>query len=100
MAAKRLTAREIVHTFTPGDYAGEPNDNDALGFFWKDRISQAKWTGNNEGQSLYDDIKQNGQKKPISLNMETKEILDGHHRLASLYHLNPDQFVKYRAWKP
>jgi len=101
---KRLTAREIVHTFTPGDYSGDPQDNDSLGLFWKDRLSQAKWSpvvaGSETKQSLFDDIKEHGQKRPISLNLETKEILDGHHRLAALYHLNPNQFVKYRGWKP
>ena len=101
---KRLTARDIVHTFTPGDYTGDPQDNDSLGLFWKNRLEQAKWSpsimGSGSTQSLYDNIKEHGQKKPVSLNLETKEILDGHHRLASLYHLNPNQFVKYRAWKP
>lgn len=100
---KRLTARDIVHTFTPGDYSGDPTDDEQLGAFWKQRYEQSRWSptvmGSDDGrQSLFDSIKEKGQQKPVSLNMKTREILDGHHRIAAMYHINPDQFVKYRAW--
>jgi hypothetical protein len=101
---KRLTARDIVHNFVPGDYSGDPDDQDMLGDFWKNRYQQSKWSpmvsGSGEKDSIYDSIEKEGQKKPVSLNLETKEILDGHHRIAAMYHMNPDQFVKYRSWKP
>lgn len=102
---KRLTARDIVHTFTPGDFSGDPTDNEQLGDFWRQRYEQSKWTptisgSGSGGTSLFESIKEKGQQKPVSLNMDTKEILDGHHRIAAMYRLNPDQFVKYRAWTP
>lgn len=113
---KRLTARKIMETFEPGDYVSDsetehgmtvpktPSDYDYepvtdVNEFWNRKLQNAK-LGTKDSPSLYDSIKREGQKKPISLNMETKEILDGHHRLAVLYHLNPDQFVKYRSWRP
>lgn len=99
---KRLTAREIIDTFTPGDYTGQGTAaGDPEKSFWDERLKQAKWSPKSgERPSLFDDIKESGQKKPVSLNMDTKEILDGHHRIAVIAHLNPNQFVKYRAWKP
>lgn len=97
---KRLTARDIVHTFTPGDFAGDTSDDDQMGDFWRQRYEQSKWTPSSGNTSLFESIKEKGQQKPVSLNLDTKEILDGHHRIAALYRLNPNQFVKYRAWKP
>lgn len=98
--ARRLTAQQIINEFTPGDYPGDVEDHEQLGNFWKQRLEQSRWSSSVMGGGLYEDIKAHGQKKPVVLNMETKEILDGHHRIAAMHHINPDQFVRYRSWRP
>jgi hypothetical protein len=111
--AKRLTARDIMNNFDPGDfnpdwemdtvpktisdYDYEPVSD--LDEFWENKLSSSQFRGSKE-QSLYESIQSEGQKKPITLNMGTKEIIDGHHRLAAMHHMNPNQFVKYRSFKP
>lgn len=109
---KRLTARDIIENYEPGDfnpdwemdtvpktisdYDYEPVDN--IEDFWDRKLEGAKFRGS-QHTSLYEDLKNEGQKKPILLNQKTREIVDGHHRLAALHHMNPDQFVKYRSIK-
>jgi hypothetical protein len=111
--AKRLTAREIMSKFDPGDFNPDwemdtvpktPSDYDYepvddIDTFWNNKLQDAQFRGSKD-MSLYDDIKTHGQKKPVVLNMETNEIIDGHHRLAAIHHMNPNQFVKYRSYKP
>ena len=88
---KRLTARNIIENYRAGDHSP---DEDKEGF-WETKLEDAKFRGS-QRSSLYESIQTEGQKKPILLNQKTMEIVDGHHRLAALHHMNPDQFVKYR----
>lgn len=98
MARKRITARELTTEWTPGDYSGDPKNEEMLENFWELKLKQAKTPYT--GESLYENIKNRGQQSPVSLNFKTKEILDGHHRIAALNNLHPEQFVKYKAWDP
>lgn len=96
---KRLTAQQIMDNYQPGDMLSE----DAPETFWANKLESAKNTKVSEDKTLYQDIEERGQKKPIvigSRGMGMPSILDGHHRLATLHHINPNQFVKYRRVTP
>ena len=92
---KRLTAQQIMDNYQPGDILRD----DTPETFWKNKLESAKTTKVSKDKTLYEDIKERGQQKPIligSRGMSFPQILDGHHRLAILHHINPNQFVKYR----
>jgi len=100
---KKLTAQQIMDNYQSGEYAAQSDSEASVGRnftsdeFWAGKLYEAQRLRGNS--SLYQDIEKYGQKKPISLNQEEKEIVDGHHRLVSMYHMNPHQFVRYRSVK-
>lgn len=92
---KRLTAQQIMDNYQPGDMLR----NDTPENFWAGRLKNAQTTRVSEDKTLYQDLAERGQQKPITIGHRgfgSPSILDGHHRLAALHHINPDQFVKYR----
>jgi len=96
---KRLTAQQIMDNYRPGDMA----KNETPEQFWKHKLTVAKnsnwYWGVEGGETLYEDLANNGQRLPILLNHDEKEIVDGHHRLAAMHHINPNQFVNYQSVK-
>ena len=98
---KRLTAQQIMDTYQSGEYAAQGDAEASVGRnftsdeFWAGKLYEAQRVRGEK--SLYQDIEKHGQKKPILINQKDQEIVDGHHRLVSLYHMNPHQFVKYRT---
>ena len=92
---KRLTAQQIMDNYQPGDMLRE----DTPEIFWAGKLESAKTTQVSKDKTLYQDLKERGQQKPITIvykGFGSPSVLDGHHRLAALHHMNPDQFVKYR----
>lgn len=96
---KRLTAQQIMDNYQPGDMLRE----DTPETFWAGKLESAKTTKVSKDKTLYQDLEERGQQKPITIGYKgfgSPSILDGHHRLAALHHMNPDQFVKYRRVTP
>ena len=94
---KRLTAQQIMDNYKPGDMLPTQQPEQ----FWTERLAQARTTKISNDKTLYQDLAERGQQKPILLTqgdaLYTKPtIIDGHHRLALMHHINPQQFVKYR----
>lgn len=84
-----------MDNYQPGDMLHSDNPKE----FWNTKLEDTKTTKVSEDKTLFEDIAERGQQKPIligSRGMGMSSILDGHHRLAALHHINPDQFVKYR----
>ena len=98
---KRLTAQQIMDNYHSGEHAAYADAEAHAGRnftsdeFWAGKLYEAQRLSGDS--SLYQNIEKHGQKKPILINQKDKEIVDGHHRLVSLYHMNPHQFVKYRT---
>ena len=96
---KRLTAQQIMDNYQPGDML----KGDTPETFWAGKLESAKNTKVSEDKTLFEDIADRGQQKAITIGsrgMGMASILDGHHRLAVLHHINPNQFVKYRRVTP
>ena len=94
---KKLTAQQIMDTYAPGDKLAKESADQ----FWNSKLEEAHILKVSKDRSLYEDVKQHGQKKPILLTQggplyTEPTIIDGHHRLALMHHINPQQFVKYR----
>ena len=92
---KRLTAQQIMDNYQPGDMLPTQQPEQ----FWTERLAQARTTKISNDKTLYQDLAERGQQKPITIGYRgfgSPSILDGHHRLAALHHMNPNQFVKYR----
>lgn len=96
--AKRLTARDIMQHYEPGDWNPKTQSKEE---FWDQKLTEAKEPREvYGGRSLYENLQEHGQKEPLLLGnrgMAFPQIFEGHHRLAALHHINPDQFVKYRT---
>ena len=90
---KKLTAQQIIDNYKPGDLV----NNETPEQFWATKLRVAKNSRVSEGETLYEDLAKRGQRIPILLNHDEKEIVDGHHRLASMHHINPNQFVNYQS---
>lgn len=94
---KRFTAQQIMDNYEPGDWFVR---NQTLEEFWDQKLSEAKEPSEAYGgKSLYEHIEEHGQKTPIQIGTRGFSyplILEGHHRLAAMHHMNPNQFVKYR----
>jgi len=90
---KRLTAQQIMDNYKPGDLTS----NETPEQFWATKLKVAKDSKISEGETLYEDLVNRGQRLPILLNHDEKEIVDGHHRLAVMHHINPNQFVNYQG---
>jgi hypothetical protein len=60
------------------------------------------WNGNTSSDTLYENIKKEGVKSPISLrlksfsNLPGPQINDGHHRIASAHDIDPNMEVPVR----
>lgn len=60
------------------------------------------WNGNTSNDNLYENIKKEGVKSPVSLrlnslsNLPGPQINDGHHRIASAYDIDPNMEVPVR----
>ena len=96
---KRLTAQQIMDNYQPGDMLRE----DTPETFWAGKLKSAQTTRVSKDKTLYEDLEERGQQKPITIGYKgfgSPSILDGHHRLAALHHMNPNQFVKYRRVTP
>jgi hypothetical protein len=96
---KRLTAQQIMDNYQPGDILRHQEPEE----FWGYKLEEAKTNKISKDRTLYQDIEERGQQKPITLGYKglgAPSILDGHHRLAALHHMNPNQFVKYRRVTP
>lgn len=94
--AKRLTAQQIMDTYEPTD----KHESEFAENFWEDRLDESYEIKVSKDKSLHEDIAERGQRKPILLKKANEinkaQIIDGHHRLAVVHHLNPNQFVKYQ----
>ena len=96
---KKLTAQQIMDTYEPGDMSRENTPET----FWAGKLASAKEVKVSKDKTLYQDLEERGQQKPITIGYRgfgSPSILDGHHRLAALHHMNPNQFVKYRRVTP
>ena len=91
-----LTPREIHETYKPIDETlGDRLDADRQGrkasdVMWDRKVQQAKDRG------LYDEIQQEGVRKPVSLvsgGPDAGLVGNGHHRLAASTHIDPDRLV-------
>lgn len=95
---KRLTAQQIMDNYEPGDWNPRTQSKEE---FWDQKLSDAKEPrAIYGGKSLYENIEEHGQKEPViigSRGMGFPSIFEGHHRLAVMHHMNPNQFVKYRS---
>lgn len=92
---KRLTAQHIMDNYQIGNSRSNKTDEE----FWADTLETAKTTKVSADKTLFEHITERGQLKPILIGRKSihspAEIFDGHHRLAVLHHMNPNQFVKY-----
>lgn len=110
-----LPARELMN-YTAGHTEGRDTDYTLLSKspnVYKQKLQQSKeppsgyYFGKQHkgGESLYDSIKQEGVKTPITLRFRNKEndiqIDDGHHRIVSAHDIDPNMEipVRYRDTK-
>ena len=97
---KRLTAQQIMDNYQPGDRV--PHETPET--FWANKLYGAKTNMVSKEKTLYQDLEERGQQHPIVIGSReeggTPTILNGHHRLAALHHMNPNQFVNYHMVTP
>lgn len=97
-----MTAGELRNQYRPylgdmvhgGFYGKDISDSEHRNNFWDSKAKEAEESG------LLDSIKEHGVKNPVAIyNTRTPNspvtggVLNGHHRIAAAYKLNPDQFV-------
>ena len=80
-----MTARELVENHEPLDGDFLPDETNAE--LWDRKASESEENG------LMDSIREKGVQIPISIHPTSGVIVGGHHRIASQYKLNPDQFI-------
>ena len=93
-----MTPREILSTHEVNDGEFMNTDSQSDEDFWNKKLKKSKDSG------LYDDIKANGVKNPISVihykgsdrGVAPQEIFEGHHRLISAYYIAPDKPIPVR----
>ena len=94
--SKRLTAQQIMDNYEPAD----KHESEFVENFWEDKLDESYEIKVSKDISLHQHIAERGQLKPILLKKANEtdkaQIIDGHHRLAVLHHLSPNQFVKYK----
>lgn len=80
-----MTPREIMSRHTPnrGDYrTGETTEE-----LWKRKADEAEDVG------LISHMQDHGVRVPISIDPDFGAIRGGHHRIAGMHRINPDQFI-------
>jgi len=86
-----MTPQEIMDNYEPNPFENkwnaEQNRKENNEELWARKADEADKSG------LTGDIKEKGVGLPISLDMHTNTVNDGHHRVAAAHRLNPDQFM-------
>lgn len=86
MAERKVSGLEIEDEDIVGDTDDKPYDAEAaLQNFWERKLYES------DDDALYDRISSEGVRTPINLGPE--HIGNGHHRIAVVNDLNPNQFV-------
>ena len=86
-----MTPQEIMDNYEPNPFENKWNAEhkrkENTEELWARKADEADKSG------LTGDIKEKGVGLPISLDMHTNTVNDGHHRVAAAHRLNPDQFM-------
>ncbi len=80
------TARELKESF----YAGDRRGGETVDELWNRKLVKSQKRGLFKRTSLYDSVEREGVKKPLAVTPENK-LLDGHHRVAAMYEIDPDR---------